>query len=737
MKKKLVYFLTLLLAISLIGFRDVSAAESGSILNIPNIYSVNPSNGATNGRIPADYANLLRLTKDSKYKVVGARLSNTTYARFLTTNTEAFDGNPHYVEISHVAIYKGKIIDVRVNVQNMTGSAGIRELDIFMPTNPNSKDFLHLEMRGQPNPIYLRYEFLDHETGKPIPYKGTWIVKRINSYKDIELDLTEERVKSLFAYSNSALQYSTNNNFASTVISSSSASTVTDDVKNQFMYSFDAPDGYIKQTLLPSTYANYAGTRYVYYEYVAIAPVDIPHPNLLGQVNEDSPRVSYKVVQDYPAQNKVESYPKRYKVTVNLDKILKMDRVKYKVTDIDGIDVTNLFKMTKNDASSTVYFTVDEKTLSSSSFIDNLYTIELESEIDWDGQFEKYLKTDGYFHVPATMQMESNVSNSEIVDSVAKTKYTKGLVKMQYVLEDEKTEIKASEEIEGGVGKPYSVSKIEIPDYQFIKTKGKLTGVFEKNRQLVQFIYKKNPNIAPKITFNEQSDQEVLYDGEDFKLSGTTSDEDGKGLRVFYKIDNQKEVEIASFTQNKAENKKFDFSGLVEKEKLKDGNKHKITVYAEDDEGLQSEEQSVILKAFVGELQFISAPKEISFGKNLLISTKNKTYFITQKAEELLVKDTRINKSAWKMSLKLLQPLTSSSGEVINSALRYDSKPVKVNDNTIIYQQNAIGEQGEKEFNISKDWVGKKQGLNLVIPGGKARAEAYTTTMVWTLEDTP
>lgn len=738
MRKRVIYFLMLFLIINLMSFRTVSA-ESGPIMSFPNINSVDPNSGATNGRIPAEYANLLRLTSDSRYKVVGASYSNSTLSRFLTVNTEAYDHKPHYVEISNVGVYKGKIIDVRINVQNMTGTNGTRELDIFKPTNPNSKDFLHIEMRGQPNPVYLRYEFLDHNTGEPIPYKGTWIVKRINAYKNMALNMMQDRVKALFAYSNSALSYSTNDDFATTMISSSSSSTDTNDMKNQLMYSFDAPEGYINQSFYPTTYANYTGTRYVYYEYIAIAPVDIPHPSIIGQVNEESPKVSYRIVQDYPAQAKNESYPKRYKVTVKLDKILKMDRVKYKITNIDGEDVTSLYTISRDEANATFNFSLDQKTLVSPSFIDNLYTIEIESEIDWDGPYEDYLENDGYFHVPATMEMASEVTNSEVTEGVAKTKFTEGQVNIQYVLEDGKTEIKPSEMIEGGIGKSYAYkpSQLDIPNYIYLKTAGSLTGVFKKESQLIQFIYKKVPNIAPIITFDQQSDEEILYDGEDFKLSGQVSDEDGKAVSAFYKIDNQNPVEIEKFTQNKGENKKFDYSAIIKKEQLKDGNKHKIIVYAQDDEGLKSEEKSVTIKAFIGELQFISAPKEISFGKNLAISTKNKTYYITQKEEELIVKDTRIFKSAWKMSLKLQQPLTGSSGEVINSAVRYDNKPVKVNDNMVIFQQNASGEQEEKEFNISKDWIGKRQGLNLDIPGGKARAEVYTTTMLWTLEDTP
>lgn len=706
----------------------------GPIMAFPGIYSVDPSNGATSGRIQAEYANLLRLTKDSKYKIVGARLSNNTYARFLTTNAEAYDGKPHYVEISHVAAYQGKIVDVRINVQNMEGNTGIRELDIFTPTNVNSGDFLHFEMRGQPNPITLRYEFIDHETGNIMPFKGTWIVKRINSYKNIELNMTPERMKSLFAYSNSALAYETENNFLSTIISSNNSSTNTNDVRNQFMYSFDAFDGTMHQKFLPTTYGNYGGTRYVYYDYNALAPIDMPLPSIIGLQNEESPTVSYQLVQDFPVQTKTEFYPKRYKMTVKMDSIVKMDKLKYTITNTAGTDVTSRFRVTKNDQDATISFEVDAQTLSNSNFVNNQYKFNLDSEIDWNGSYESYLKDDGYFHIPATMKMESDISNLGETEGIAKTKFTKGVVQMKYVLEDGKTEIMPSDQIEGGVGKSYSVKEKDIPDYKYVRTVGNTSGVFEKNPKIIQFIYMKNPNIAPEITLDQQSSEEVHYDGDDYKISGQVSDIDGTSVKAYYRIDGGTPILIAQFNQSKGENKKFDYSAQIAKEQLKDGNKHKITVYAEDDEGLKSAEKSVQLREFVGELTFISAPSEVVFGENELISAKKETYFVTHKKEDLVVQDTRVVKRGWKMGLKLQQPLMTSSGDTIESAVRYNDAVIGMEENTKIFEQKTMNADA---VNVSKDWITQKNGLHIVIPAGKTEADTYSTILTWTLEDTP
>lgn len=706
------------------------ASIMGPIMTFPNIISVNASNGSTTGRIPAEYATLLRMTTQSKYKIVGERMSTAEGARFYTVNTEAWDGNPHYVEISHVAMYEGKVVDVRINVENMVGSSGTRELDIFTPPKVNTANFLHIEFRGDKNNITLRYDFLDHATGKKIPFKGTWIIKRLNSYKDIQLDTRPEFLKSIFAYSNSEIKYTTTTGYPTTIFASSSSSIDTNDIRNQLMFSFDAVDGSLRQTYYP----NGSGTRYVYYESVAIAPIEVPHPSILGETNEDYPRVSYHLVQDYPAQVKKESYLKRYKMTVQLDKILKMDKIKYKVTKADGTDVTSLFKMTKDDANSLVYFELSSATLSDANFADNVYNIELESEIDTKVPRDDYVKTDGYFHIPATMKMESDVTNSKLMTAEAKTKYIKGYVDVQYVLEDGKTEIIPTEELVGEIADPYSVSQRDILKHQYIKTIGNTNGFFGKNRQTIQFVYRFIPNIAPKIIFDQQSIEEITYEGTDFKLSGTVFDEDSEAVKVYYILDDGNPVEIANYTQGKTENKEVSYEGLIAKEKLRDGKAHKISVYAEDDEGAKSDKKSVTLKAFVGALQFISAPKKISFGDKILVNSENKTYYVASKEQDLIVQDTRLQKGNWQMGLTVKSNLTSTSGDVIVDAFHYDNQLIRLGQNSKIFEQTTIDDQ---PVNISKDWINQKKGLNIVIPTSKVKAETYVATLTWTLEDVP
>lgn len=712
------------------GITPRESIATGPITAFPKVETVDPSTGNATGKIPAEYANILRLTNQSQYKIVGARMTTANYARFYTVNTEAFDGQPHYVEISHVATYKGKTVDVRINVEDMLGTWGTRELDIFTPTDVNSIDFLHLEMRGVNNNIFLRYEFLDHDTGKVIPFKGTWIIKRLNSYKNIQLDTRPEFLKSIFAYSNSAIRFKSTTEFDTTMFSSTSASTVTNNVVNQLMFSFDAIDGNLRQMYLP----NGDGTRYVYYESTAIAPIEIPQPSIIGQTNEEYPRVSYQISQDYPAQAKKESYLKRYKITIQLDKILKMNKVKYKVTKADGTDVTNLFTMTKDDSRSLVYFEINPTTLSDPNFADNVYKIELESDINPSVSKDGYVKEDGYFHIPATMKMESDSTNTGLLTSVAKTKYVKGYVDVQYLLDDEKTKIKPSKKIEGEIGEPYSVASLDIPEYKHIKTIGNTKGVFDKGPKLVQFIYQFAPNVAPKITFDQQATEEIPYEGLDFKLSGQVSDEDSEIMKVYYILDDGEPVEVASYTQIKGENKPIPYETAIAKEKLQDGKKHKITVYAVDGEGEKSEEKSVNLQAFEGQLQIISAPTTISFGKNLPITSKKETYYVESKEKDLIVQDTRPQKGIWKMGVTLAGDLTSSSGDTIHEAFHYDHKLLVVGQQVNIFEQDTLDSQ---PVNISKDWIDKKQGLNITVPTGDVKAEKYTAKLTWTLDDTP
>ncbi len=138
-----------------------------------------------------------------------------------------------------------------------------------------------------------------------------------------------------------------------------------------------------------------------------------------------------------------------------------------------------------------------------------------------------------------------------------------------------------------------------------------------------------------------------------------------------------------------------------------------------------------------GVLEFVSAPSSISFGEDLKVSAKNQIYGIETMKDNLTVQDSRAIKSSWTMTAKMVSILTSTSGHELPNAVRYSSN----GDSTIINQTaTTIMEHTNKNDDpliLNDTWNKESEGLILKIDGGKAKAESYSGTIQWTLQDTP
>ncbi|MDT1940324.1 MULTISPECIES: pectate lyase-like adhesive domain-containing protein [Carnobacterium] len=138
-----------------------------------------------------------------------------------------------------------------------------------------------------------------------------------------------------------------------------------------------------------------------------------------------------------------------------------------------------------------------------------------------------------------------------------------------------------------------------------------------------------------------------------------------------------------------------------------------------------------------GVLEFVSAPSSISFGEDLKVSAKNQIYGIETMKDNLTVQDSRAIKSSWTMTAKMVSILTSTSGHELPNAVRYSSN----GESTIINQTaTTIMEHTNKNddpLTINDTWSKENEGLILKIDGGKAKAESYSGTIQWTLQDTP
>ncbi|WP_224930797.1 pectate lyase-like adhesive domain-containing protein [Bacillus safensis] len=139
----------------------------------------------------------------------------------------------------------------------------------------------------------------------------------------------------------------------------------------------------------------------------------------------------------------------------------------------------------------------------------------------------------------------------------------------------------------------------------------------------------------------------------------------------------------------------------------------------------------------LGILDFVSAPKMLSFGEQLKISPKNERYPLVHQDDDLVVQDTRKVKSEWQVTARMMKTLQSSNGETLPSALIYrqaGQDQVLGASDVIIYRHKSVD---HNPLNISSEWEGVKEGLLLDIKAGEARSTNYSGIIKWTLQDVP
>lgn len=151
--------------------------------------------------------------------------------------------------------------------------------------------------------------------------------------------------------------------------------------------------------------------------------------------------------------------------------------------------------------------------------------------------------------------------------------------------------------------------------------------------------------------------------------------------------------------------------------------------------GLQS---NLVETRIKGVLEFISAPKELNFGNDLKISTKDQVYPIQNKDEGLIVQDSRGEGNQWSMKATLLKELTSESGHQLIDSLHYYNQGKElaftVGDSIPIRDQKTADNQ---PVEISNDWQDVQAGPVLKVKAGQPYNEKYMGAIQWTLQSVP
>ncbi|EUJ47552.1 hypothetical protein PROCOU_08207 [Listeria rocourtiae FSL F6-920] len=150
-------------------------------------------------------------------------------------------------------------------------------------------------------------------------------------------------------------------------------------------------------------------------------------------------------------------------------------------------------------------------------------------------------------------------------------------------------------------------------------------------------------------------------------------------------------------------------------------------------------EREITVTVLAGTLQFKSATPEISFG-TVAISSREQ-FLKPQDDVKLTVEDTRSEGTNWKLTAQLDAPLATADGEELINSLFVRSQE---DGNTILIPLNSVANEifsntsssdGVTEIDLN---TADASELVLNVRPGTARAnKEYSTTIHWTLEDTP
>lgn len=413
-------FIGLCLTLFSFLFPQSSLAADTSLLQYPGVVKVDPNtNVAENNQIiPGDYAYLMRYYPGkTKLEYFG----ETTVAAGQVRISVATANQPgeHYVMYRNVSIFNGRFIDLKISVIEFTGNNTDR-LRFHMALD-DEDEFLRIDIQGAANRARakLKYEFFYNDTGEVAAgFKTMWNYKRLNKNKSVSIPVSPSYLHSIFTYSNSELVYTSNPKDPSDtiqVVGVSGGESETQEMTTLY--------NTVDASFINSLNNGAIGLGYLKYESSPIVQVELPYPQIAGDVREDFPKISYQIYQDIPEQAKPNFYPKNYRMQVTFDdKAIDMKKFTWKVKNISGTDVTN--KFTFNVVGNQMVITVPDALMANPDFVDNTYIFSLESELRQgaDVDLNSYYQSDGYIHVPASVKYDTRDYSSSANSGIAKTK---------------------------------------------------------------------------------------------------------------------------------------------------------------------------------------------------------------------------------------------------------------------------------------------------------------------------
>lgn len=414
--------------------------------------------------------------------------------------------------------------------------------------------------------------------------------------------------------------------------------------------------------------------------------------------------------------------------------------------------------------------------------LDDSLSLSYETSLTADSKKKNLVNTSEVTGIATSgFEVEKNVAVDLYVEDISDGKLT-----VKY-LDSSNKEISKQKVTIAEIGSAYDESPISINDYTHFKTIGETKGLIEEQEKEITFIYLKNDEaIQLKQKVNDDSgtslDDGNIKQGKvlsyelEFSLNDLLSSEgysyntltlseildEGLEIPTDLAFQNSQGTTVGSVTYDETSNKinadltSLDISAkekLILKYNAKVNSNTKVGTVIEEqgeavtvrlkndraDISIPSKSSNLVSTTVIaGLLEFVSAPDEVSFGKDIKLSSKTTTHKVKElQGQQLVVQDFRGEGNQWQMSVEILEDLTSEDSEdKLLESLYYmtDDKEIIINSESQVIKKQTTST--DTPVNLSNDWSESK-GLALKLKPGIAKAKQYKGSIQWSLRDVP
>lgn len=511
---------------------------------------------------------------------------------------------------------------------------------------------------------------------------------------------------------------------------------------------------------------------------VAHGDDQIPAPNLEDEF------VDYHVDLDIPIRNATTTYPKVFKLTNNFenDVLALTDPSKTRIVTDKNVDVTNLFTTVIKDGK------VVTELISPAGGGEDIYghTVHIDYRFNAkdDVDLIPYL-SEGFYHFKFDVDFQYSLKEAPLKSNSADGTLPGPLGQATAYYQDENGQefvgYPAIEQI-GKVGlDTFTFNELAIPNYELLKVEGAVSGKFELAPIETKFIYRSTvfglrqtvkrtdgssaseANLGE--TLHHQVDVNSVFSSETPKvyyqtliLTESLDSNLESPTELSLQLTNGKEVGEVSYdpVRHLVTAKLSEADQVARSEDVHLVYQAKISIetplgtemkakatasgsYSNGNEVTTQESNEVMSKVTKGILIFESAPKKLSFGEPVKISSKEQVYPLqTINGDDLSVKDLRGIGEKWSLTAKMLKLLTHSSGKQLPEAMYYryngNEQLMGLEESALIRDETTTS---RNSIIVSDDWVHTITQPFVKTKAGQVQKGTYQGTIQWTLQDVP